>query len=78
MRAFRSRNLDGQLRDKRDKTHMATIEKYDRDFGVPGDMHLGTFLEREGRASLKDLINSRHGHKQPHTAETAASHAMAG
>jgi hypothetical protein len=43
---------------------MATIEqKYERDFGVRGDMHLGTFLEREGLASLNDLINIRRGRK---------------
>jgi hypothetical protein len=64
MRGFRSRNEDGQLRDKRDDTHIATIEqKYDRDFGVRGDMHLGTFLDRECLKSLNDLINSRRSHK---------------
>jgi hypothetical protein len=57
MRGNRSRNKDGQLRDKRDDTHMGTIEKqYDRDFGVRSDMHLGTYLEREGIESLNDLI----------------------
>ncbi len=64
MRGVRSRNENGQLRDKRDDTHMGTIEKkYNRDFGVRGDMHLGTFLEREGIDSLDDLIHSRRGRK---------------
>ncbi|MBZ5497936.1 MAG: hypothetical protein LAP85_16150 [Acidobacteriia bacterium] len=50
--------------DKRDDTHMETIDKqYDRDFGVRGDMHLGTFLEREGLPSLNDLTNNRCGRK---------------
>jgi len=35
------------------------IEKqYGRDFDVRGDMHLSTLLEREGVASLNDLIKS--------------------
>ena len=45
MRGNRSRNQDGKLRDKRDDTHMGTIEgEYDRDFDVRSDMQLGTFL----------------------------------
>ena len=59
MRGIRSRNQDGQLRDKRDDTHMGTIEgQYNRDFGVRSDMKLGTFLEQNGIASLNDLIHS--------------------
>lgn len=65
MRGIRSRNQDGQLRDKRDDTHMATIEKqYDRDFGVRGDMELGTFLKQNKIASLNDLIHSDLGKKK--------------
>jgi hypothetical protein len=64
MRGYRSRNHDGQLRDKRDDTHMGTIERqYDRDFGVRGDMQLGNFLKQEGVASLNDLIHSNRGKK---------------
>lgn len=64
MRGQRSRNQDGQLRDKRDDTHMGTIEKqYDRDFGVRSDMQLGTFLEKNNIASLNDLIQSKRGRK---------------
>jgi hypothetical protein len=64
MRGYRSRNENGQLRDKRDDTHMGTVEKqYDRNFGVRDDMHLGTFLKREGIDSLDDLIHSNRGRK---------------
>jgi hypothetical protein len=57
MRGFRSRNQDGELRDKRDDTHMGTIEKrYGKDFDVRSDMHLGTFLEEHNIKSLNDLI----------------------
>lgn len=65
MRGIRSRNQDGQLRDKRDDTHMGTIEKqYDRDFGVRSDMQLGTFLKDQGVASLNDLIHGDLGKKK--------------
>lgn len=64
MRGVRSRNQDGQLRDKRDDTHMGTIEKkYDRDFGVRSDKELGNFLKEKGIASLNDLIHSDLGKK---------------
>ncbi len=60
MRGQRSRNENGLLRDKRDDTHMGTIEKqYGRDFGVRSDMELGTFLEKKGVESLNDLINGK-------------------
>jgi len=59
MHGYRSRNEDGELRQKRGDTHVGTIEKkYERDFDVRSDTHLGTLLEREGVASLNDLINS--------------------
>ena len=58
MRGNRSRNQDGQLRAKREDTHVSTIEQqYGLDFGVRGNMHLGTLLKREGVASLNDLIH---------------------
>lgn len=64
MRGTRARNQDGQLRDKRDDTHVKTIEKqYDRDFGVRGDMQLGTLLDKTEMASLNDLIKSDIGRK---------------
>jgi hypothetical protein len=64
MRGYRSRDQNGQLRDKRDDTHMGTIERqYNRDFGVRSDKQLGNFLKEEGLASLNDLIHSNHGKK---------------
>jgi len=60
MRGFRSRNSNGLLRDKRDDTHMSTIEKqYGRDFGVRDDMHLGTYLKEYNINSLNDLITGQ-------------------
>ncbi len=60
MRGERSRNKDGQLRDKRDDTRIDTIEKqYGIDLGVRGDMQLGTYLEEKGIKSLNDLINDQ-------------------
>lgn len=65
MKGDRSRNQDGQLRDKRDDTHMGTIEKqYNRDFGVRDDKELGSFLKENGIASLNDLIHSDLGKKK--------------
>ena len=59
MRGYRSRNEDGELRQKRGDSHVGRIEKqYGRDFDVRIDTHLNTLLEREGAASLNDLINS--------------------
>ena len=64
MRGCRGRNHDGQLRDKRDDTHIGTIERQDdRDFGVRSDIQLGNFLKQEGVASLNDLIHSNRGKK---------------
>jgi hypothetical protein len=60
MRGQRSRNLSGELRQKRSDTHMGTIEKkYGRDFGVRSDTHLGKYLERKGIKSLNDLITGQ-------------------
>jgi hypothetical protein len=64
MKGDRSRNKDGQLRDKRDDTHMGTIEeKYNRDFGVRSDKEPGNFLKENNIASLNDLIQSDLGKK---------------
>lgn len=60
MKGQRSRNDDGQLRQKRSDTHIGTIEKqYGIDLGVRSDMHLGTFLDKNNIASLNDLINKK-------------------
>lgn len=62
MRGMRSRNPSGPLRDKRNDTHVGTVEaKYNRDFGVRSDMQLGTLLEKLDVKSLNDLIKSKHG-----------------
>jgi len=64
MRGYRSRDENGQLRDKRDDTHMGTVERqYGRDFGVRSDMELGNFLERHGFNSLHELLHSDLGRK---------------
>jgi len=60
MRGYRSRNLNGLLRDKRDDTHMGTIEKqYDLNLGVRSDMHLGSYLKEHEIKSLNDLVNGQ-------------------
>ncbi len=64
MRGQRSRNNDGTLRDKRNDTHIGTIEKtYGLDLCVRSDMHLGNYLEKNNIASLNDLIHDRHRKK---------------
>lgn len=58
MRGDRSRNENGELRQKRSDTLIGTIEKkYNIDLNVRSDMHLGTYLEKNNIASLNDLIN---------------------
>jgi len=58
MRGIRSRTQSGPLRGKRVDTHVGTIEaQYGIDLDVRSDMHLGTYLEENGIASLNDLIN---------------------
>lgn len=59
MKGDRSRNSDGRLRDKRNDTHIGTIEKnYNRDFGVRSDKELGNFLKENRISSLSDLLRS--------------------
>ena len=63
MRGERSRNNDGTLRDKRNDTHIGTIEnQYNINLNVRSDMHLGTYLEQNNITSLNDLIND---HRKP-------------
>lgn len=60
MRGHRSRNLNGELRQKRSDTHMSTVEEqYGRDFNVRSDMKLGTYLKKTGVKSLNDLITGQ-------------------
>lgn len=57
MKGYRSRNQDGELRNKRDDTHVGTIEKqYGVNLGARSDMHLGEFLKQHQIKSLNDLI----------------------
>jgi hypothetical protein len=64
MRGDRSRNDNGELRQKRSDTHIGTIEKnYNIDLGVRSDMHLGTYLEKNNIPSLNDLINDKKTNK---------------
>ena len=60
MKGYRTRNKDGELRDKRDDTLMGTIEKqYGKDFHVRGDMQLGNYLKKRKIKSLNDLMTGR-------------------
>jgi hypothetical protein len=60
MKGYRPRNEAGPLREKRGDTHMETIErKYHRDFDVRSDMHLNTFLQEKGYASLNNLLHGK-------------------
>jgi hypothetical protein len=55
MTGQRARNDDGSLRAKRRDTRVDTIEEmYGRDFGVRGDMHLGTLLNQDACAADHD------------------------
>jgi hypothetical protein len=59
MRGNRSRTQHGPLREKRADTYISTVEhQYHRDFHVRGDMHLETFLRKNGFESLHELIKS--------------------
>lgn len=58
MKGPRSRNEDGELRQKRGDTLIGTIEdQYGVDFGVHSDMKLDTQRERIGARSIEDLID---------------------
>lgn len=60
MKGYRSRNVTGPLRDKRDDTKIKTIEKkYDINLGVRSDMQLGTYLKKHNLKSLNDLITGK-------------------
>ncbi len=58
MKGPRSRNEDGELRQKRGDTLVGTIEnQYGVDFGVRSDMKLETLRERLGATTIEDLID---------------------
>lgn len=54
----RARDDDGEIRRKRSDTLIGTIREEYPGFapGVRADMLLGTYLEREGYASLSDAL----------------------
>jgi hypothetical protein len=59
MHTDRTRDNDGELRQKRGDTRVETIEQeYGVDFGVRGDMRLDTLRERTGLTSIEDLLHS--------------------
>jgi hypothetical protein len=58
MKGYRTRNQNGLLRDKRDDTHLGTIEEqYGIELDARRDMHLGTYLRGHKIKSLNDLVN---------------------
>lgn len=60
MKGDRSRNQSGLLRDKRNDTHIGTIEKqYGLELHARSDMQLGTYLKVHKIKSLNDLVNNR-------------------
>ena len=60
MKGPRGRNLNGELRQKRNDTHIGTVEKqYNIDLNVRSDMHLGTYLKNNNIDSLNDLITGK-------------------
>ena len=60
MKGQRSRNDNGELRQKRSDTKIGTIEKqYGIDLDVRSDMELGTYLEQKKIISLNDLLNNK-------------------
>jgi hypothetical protein len=60
MKGYRSRNQNGELRQKRGDTHVSTLEdKYNKDFNVRSDMHLETLLNKENVGSLDQLLRKQ-------------------
>jgi len=60
MNGCRSRTEHGHLREKREDTHISTIEKkYGIDLGVRGDEHLGTYLKDNNLSSQNDLLHKK-------------------
>jgi len=58
MNTNRTRDDNGQLRQKRADTLVGNIEReYDVDFGVRSDMELGTLRQQTGLTSIDALVN---------------------
>ena len=50
-------NKSGAVSKKKSDTHIGTIEKkYGKDYGVRSDLHLGTYLRKNGYSSLSALL----------------------
>jgi hypothetical protein len=55
----RTRNDNGRYRQKRSDTRVDTVEEiYGVDFGVRGDMRLGTLLYQQNADSLSKLLEN--------------------
>jgi hypothetical protein len=65
MHTNRTRDEDGELRQKRGDTKVGNIEReYDVDFGVRSDMRLDTLRQQTGLTSIQDLLrHAREGEK---------------
>ena len=58
MHTDRTRDNDGELRQKRGDAHVGNIEReYGVDFGVRSDMRLDTLRDRTGLNSIEDLLS---------------------
>jgi hypothetical protein len=63
MHTDRTRDDDGELRQKRGDTLVGNIEReYGVDFGVRSDMRLDTLRDQTGLTSIEDLL--RHARRQ--------------
>jgi len=61
MHTDRTRDISGELRQKRGDTRMGNIEReYNVDFNVRSDMRLDTLRDRTGRTSIPDLLKYAH------------------
>lgn len=62
MNTSRTRDDDGQLRQKRGDTLVGNIEReYDVDFSVRSDMRLDTLREQTGLTSIEELLRHARG-----------------
>jgi hypothetical protein len=62
----RSRDKNGEIRHKREDTHVGTLRKTDPNFaaGVRADAHLGTILQRAGQPTLSQYRKNVGGKKK--------------
>ena len=57
MHTDRTRDANGELRQKRGDTLVGNIEReYGVDFGVRGDMRLDTLRDQTGLTSIEELV----------------------